>query len=514
MGKKDKNKKKGKGAEKTAMKTDKKLAAKQKRLLEKLGETDIAEVVAKLEAEETRRKTVTEEICSPPTPRSNFTLVAHPEKEELILFGGEFYNGQRVCVYNDLFFYNIAKNEWKQVQSPAGPAPRSGHQMVAVATDGGQLWVFGGEHASPSQLQFYHYKDLWVMRMKTRTWEKVNAPNGPSARSGHRMVANKKRLFIFGGFHDNNQSYRYFNDVHIFSLESYVWLKVDVSGALVPAPRSGCCMAACPDGKVLIWGGYSKAAIKKDADRGVVHTDMFSLVPDKTNPDKFKWVTVKPGGYRPLPRSSVSCTTAPNGKSYCFGGVMDIDEDEEDIKGQFGEELLSLDLTTQTWRLLEIAKKEKNVNKKNKETTAQDVEMEVATNSAETTSTDGVFTVTVAGPSISSNASLPKVPSLFPNRRPKNVPSPRMNSGLCVSKGVLYVYGGLYEEDNKQYTFNDFYALDLHKLDEWKSIITNDMNAHEWVDSESSDSDENDDESSESDSDSDDDENDAGMETD
>lgn len=38
MGKKDKNKKKGKGAEKTAMKTDKKLLAKQKKLLEKIGE--------------------------------------------------------------------------------------------------------------------------------------------------------------------------------------------------------------------------------------------------------------------------------------------------------------------------------------------------------------------------------------------------------------------------------------------------------------------------------------------
>lgn len=67
--------------------------------------------------------------------------MAHPEKEELILFGGEFFNGQRVCVYNDLFFYNIGKNEWKQVKSPGGPAPRSGHQMVTVATDGGQLWV-------------------------------------------------------------------------------------------------------------------------------------------------------------------------------------------------------------------------------------------------------------------------------------------------------------------------------------------------------------------------------------
>ncbi|ETN61660.1 kelch domain-containing protein 4 [Anopheles darlingi] len=41
MGRKDKNKKKGLGAEKTSMKTDKKAIAKQKKLLTKLGEEDI-----------------------------------------------------------------------------------------------------------------------------------------------------------------------------------------------------------------------------------------------------------------------------------------------------------------------------------------------------------------------------------------------------------------------------------------------------------------------------------------
>ncbi len=99
------------------------------------------EIVAKLEAEEAQRKTVTETVVPPPSPRSNFSLCAHPDKEELILFGGEFYNGQTLTVYNDLFVYNISKNEWKQVKTRAGPAPRSAHQMVSVANDGGQLWV-------------------------------------------------------------------------------------------------------------------------------------------------------------------------------------------------------------------------------------------------------------------------------------------------------------------------------------------------------------------------------------
>ncbi|XP_023160351.2 kelch domain-containing protein 4 [Drosophila hydei] len=517
MGKKDKNKKKGKGAEKTAMKTDKKLAAKQKKMLEKLGEADIADIVKKLEAQEQSVTAISENVCAAPTPRSNFSLVAHPEKEELILFGGELYNGSKVFIYNDLYFYNIPRNEWKQLRSPSGPTPRSGHQMVATANDGGQLWLFGGEHASPSQLQFYHYKDLWMLSLKTRQWSKINAPNGPSARSGHRMVVSKKRLFVFGGFHDNNQSYHYYNDVHVFSLETYEWLKIEIASPIVPAIRSGCCMAAAPDGKIFIWGGYARTSMKKDLDRGVTHTDMFMLDVDKSGSgNKFKWSTVKAGGYRPKPRNSVGCTVGANGKAYCFGGVMDVNEDDENVQGQFGDELLVFDLSSHAWRLLEVAAKDKSSSKLDKEK-SNDIEMAGdAAQAAEktvTTSTDGIFTVTVGGPG-SSQATTPyvsKIPSLFGTPRRTDVPSPRMNPGLCICKGILYLFGGIYEEDEKQQTLNDFYALDLHKLDQWKVLIAGNQKAHDWIDDDDSSS--SDEECSDEDDD-DDDDSDSEMETD
>jgi N-acetylneuraminic acid mutarotase len=67
----------------------------------------------------------------------------------------------------------------------------------------GELWMFGGEYTSPSQSQFYHYNDLYVLHLSTLRWEKqVTATNGPSGRSGHRMTTMKRQLFIFGGFQD------------------------------------------------------------------------------------------------------------------------------------------------------------------------------------------------------------------------------------------------------------------------------------------------------------------------
>jgi hypothetical protein len=41
---------------------------------------------------------VIEIVVPPPSRRANFTLTAHPDKEELILLGGEYFNGQKVLM--------------------------------------------------------------------------------------------------------------------------------------------------------------------------------------------------------------------------------------------------------------------------------------------------------------------------------------------------------------------------------------------------------------------------------
>lgn len=129
-------------------------------------------------------------------------------------------------------------------------------------------------------MQFYHYRDLWVFRIAARKWEKIVTQTGPTPRSGHRMIAHKKKLFVFGGFYDTGVSYKYYNDVWMFSMETYQWECLNVAGSVKPAPRSAGCMAATTDGRILVWGGYSKTAVKKEIDRGVTHSDMFAMVPE------------------------------------------------------------------------------------------------------------------------------------------------------------------------------------------------------------------------------------------
>lgn len=512
MGKKDKNKNKNKisGSVKTALKTEKKLNARQKKELMALGEEDIEKVIAEIEKEEARRQCIKEIVVNAPSRRVNFTLTAHPFKDELIMLGGEFHDGRQTIVYGDMFFYNINKQKWTLMKAPGAPPPRCGHQTVATTANGsGELWVFGGEFTSPSESQFYHYRDLWVFRFAEKKWEKITAANGPSARSGHRMVHVKKQLIVFGGFYDNlRHDYKYFNDVHIFDLEIYMWRKIEPAG-IAPAPRSGCILLPTADNKFVVYGGYNKEKIKKDVERGCIHADMFLLTPtDKNDLIKYKWVCVKQTGIRVTPRCGLSVALLQNAKqAFIFGGVFDDndsdDDDEESLRGTFYNDLFVLDLEKLHWRAITLTEKKAitlndDTKRKKKKEEKPDEESEQSNNSDQeksekspkpvqstlTMDDDGIFTMTLGSTvPISSSFLHQSSSTVVNNKGTKLFPSPRMNAGMVIKHNILYLYGGLVEEGDRQYTLCDFYSLDCRKLDEWKTLRLDDLSLQTWFDS-------------------------------
>ncbi|CAI6350287.1 unnamed protein product [Macrosiphum euphorbiae] len=426
-----KNKKKGASRiERATAKKEKKIAQRIKKDIGKIGEPEVSTIVAHIEAQNKAKIKVTETKIDNPSRRSNFTFLTHPYKDEIILFGGEFHNGKNTIMYNDLIFYNISNNTWTLVDAPGAPPSRSSHSAVSVAADNGQLWIFGGEFASPSESQFYHYNDLWVFGLKNRNWTKVMAEGGPCGRSGHRMVLSKRHLVLFGGFQDNTHNYQYFNDLYAFSLADYKWKTIKTSGQ-APSPRSGCQMFAISDGRIIVYGGYYKEKVKKDYDKGTILIDMHMLTPEKGDIDcsNYRWSKVKQAGFLPTARCSLSSSPIPGqNKAYVFGGVHDNEQGEDDLTSTFFNELYMLDMeqSTPTWRFV--------------------------------------------------------IYHDLPSGEPRSfadsysyTPSPRSHSGLAFKHNTLFVYGGIVEKGSKSLTLNDFYSLDIKKLKNWNVICNDDI---------------------------------------
>jgi Galactose oxidase, central domain len=117
------------------------------------GEDDIEKILAEIMAKEAQKTAVSVTVCSaPPTPRANFTMTSLPSGD-LVMFGGEYFDGEDTTCYNDLYRWSVEKSEWRLIESPNSPPPRCSHQAVYYRD---HIYIFGGEFATTEQ--FYHYK--------------------------------------------------------------------------------------------------------------------------------------------------------------------------------------------------------------------------------------------------------------------------------------------------------------------------------------------------------------------
>uniref|UniRef100_A0A8C8TIA3 Kelch domain containing 4 n=1 Tax=Peromyscus maniculatus bairdii TaxID=230844 RepID=A0A8C8TIA3_PERMB len=398
---------------------------------------------------------------------------------------------EETFMYNDLYVYSIRKDTWTKVDIPGPPPRRCAHQAVVVPQGGGQLWIFGGEFASPDGEQFYHYKDLWVLHLATKTWEQIRSTGGPSGRSGHRMVAWKRQLILFGGFHESTRDYIYYSDVYTFSLDTFLWSKLSPSGA-GPTPRSGCLMAVTPQGSIAIYGGYSKQRVKKDVDKGTQHSDMFLLKPEDGGEGKWTWTRINPSGVKPTPRSGFSVAMAPNHQILVFGGVCD-EEEEESLEGSFFSDLYIYDAARSRWFSAQL-KGPKSEKKKRRRGKGEEREGEQESGGTgapeplevikEVVAEDGTV-ITIKQVLAPSGPGVPPPPnaedSALEASNTGQEPCPRSNAMLAVKHGLLYVYGGMFEAGDRQVTLSDLYCLDLHKMEGWKTLVETDPKSQEWL---------------------------------
>jgi len=367
--------KKSKAADKklrVAAKQEKKAVQKEKKTKNKPGkgeaddsdaekDVDLDAILADFAKKQEQYLKVTEVVTDPPPPRSASTIAASPsDGREIFLFGGEHFNGALATFSNDLFIYRINNDEWRKVTSPNSPLPRSGHAMCRGGNTGG-IYVFGGEFSSPKQGTFYHYNDFWRLEPSTREWTKLESKGpSPSARSGHRMVAYRKYLILFGGFQDTSQQTKYLNDLWIYDCQTYQWHSPTLPPAAGrPDPRSSFSLLPHDSGAV-IYGGYSRVKASTNVGRQtkggrqaskvvmkpVVHQDTWFLritppvadAPASALPT-VRWERRKRPANAPNPSRAGTTMVHHKGRGIAFGGVHDVEESEEGIDSEFFNQL-------------------------------------------------------------------------------------------------------------------------------------------------------------------------------
>lgn len=454
---------------------------------------------------------MTETVCEgPPKPRAASTLMASPhESNSLLLFGGEYFNGSLAQFYNDLHIYNINRDEWRCVTSPNAPLPRSGHAWTR-ASNPSYVYLFGGEFSSPKQGTFHHYSDFWRLEPATREWTKIEVKGkdkSPPARSGHRMTYWKQYIILFGGFQDTSNQTKYLADLWIFDTINYVWHCPTLPQAqLKPEARSSFTLLPVEQGAAL-YGGYSRVkatvALKKKGGKGQanqgqknvllpkVHEDCYFLrmaqpPPDANSntPPVVRWERRKKAANSPNPSRAGATMTWHKGRGIQFGGVHDVEQSEEGMDSEFFNQLFAWNIERN--RFMPLASRKPRQQKKGgseprvgRRGRAQANEDELLRQLAALqagTSLDNTDDI-----ELDKSPEEPEAEERPTREMPVTMEPPhvRFNAQLTVQSDVLYIYGGTFEKGDREYTFDDLFAIDLVKLDGYKEIFSRPV--EDWV---------------------------------
>ena len=83
------------------------------------------------------------------------------------------------------------------------------------------MFIFGGKDSEGKKLS-----DMWVYDFGYKSWTEVkysNPEDMPLGRSGHCSSIIGKFMLIYGGLYDITKE---LNDMHLFNLEDYRWIKI------------------------------------------------------------------------------------------------------------------------------------------------------------------------------------------------------------------------------------------------------------------------------------------------
>ena len=211
-----------------------------------------------------------------------------------------------------------------------------------------------------------------------------------------------------------------------------------------------------------------------------------------SSPPIVRWERRKRPANSPNPPRAGATMAYHKGRGIMFGGVHDVEESEEGIDSEFFDTLFAWNIERN--RFFQLTLRRPRGPSKRQQTMERAVgrrgrgkadEMDLLKNLAALETKGSIADMNEMdmensveqGPEVKK----PMCPVIM------SLPRPRFNAQLAVQDDVLYIFGGTYEHGDREYTFDELWAIDLGKLDGVKQIFCREV--ENWHDSEDEDSD-------------------------
>lgn len=327
---------------------------------------------------------------------------------------------------------------------------------------------------------------------------------------------------LFGGFQDTAQQTKYLQDLWIYDCQDFTWHNATLSpAAQKPDARSS--FSFHPhEGGAVIHGGYSRtkstiAAGKKlkggsqgtrNILKPIVHQDAWFLrisqppsdAPALT-PPIIRWERRKKPANSPNPPRAGATMAYHKGRGILFGGVHDVEESEEGIESEFFDTLFAWNIERNRYFQLKLRRAraapkrqvEDRSNARRDRGKANEAELLRNLAALETRGT-----VTEADAMEIDSVIVPEESQVKPSKPMViDMPHPRFNAQLAIQDDILYIFGGTYEHGDREYTFDEMWAIDLGKLDGFREMYRKEPENWQGSEEEDSDSESNDEDESE-----------------
>jgi N-acetylneuraminic acid mutarotase len=182
-----------------------------------------------------------------PSPRGYVSMAYDTESDRVILFGGQTGIYTEQANYNgETWAYDVAANEWTQMEPPSGPTGR-GAAELAYDAESDRVVLFGGGN----KVAGWDLADTWAYDYNTNTWTEM--ARGPIKHVGPRIAydAESDRIILFGGY---DMKGFFYNDTWAYDFNSDTWTEMKPSTS--PPGRNYQAMAYDAESdRVLTWGG-------------------------------------------------------------------------------------------------------------------------------------------------------------------------------------------------------------------------------------------------------------------